>query len=178
MPGGRGRRDRSADALVDAKHMALKLATVRGPTNAGSELLSHDDTQILERCPGAVKLLQRLVRGGVAKGVDEELGVQDVLLRREVSGLLLRDVLADVLGEHVVDERLVPDALSARGLPELLEHAGVHADRDQLAWGVPDGGPTHPAHRPELNGRCLRDVTEVNRARRTPYAPGGSPGAR
>src|SRR5205814_3768184 len=44
----------------------------------------------------------------------------------------LRHVFADVLSQHFVDQRLVPHAATARFLAELIEHARVDTNRDQL----------------------------------------------
>lgn len=77
-------------------------------------------------------------------------------------GSLLRHGLADVLGEHVVDERLIPDALAARGLPELLEHPCIDTDGDQLPRRIAEWRTPDPAHRPELIRGRLRNVGEVN----------------
>jgi hypothetical protein len=90
----------------------------------------------------------------------------------------LRHVLPDVLGEHVVDERLIPNAPSTCGLSKLLQYASVEPNRNQLARRIPNRWTTHPAHGPELIRGRLRDVAEVNRLRRTPPVPGGSPAAR
>src|SRR5439155_10990957 len=45
----------------------------------------------------------------------------------------LRNVFAYVLSQHFVDQRLVSDAATARFLAELIEHARIDTDRDQLA---------------------------------------------
>lgn len=92
--------------------------------------------------------------------------------------LPLRDVLADVPGEHLVDERLIPDATPARRLAKLFEHGGVQTNRDQLARRIPDWRAPDAPHRPQLIGRGLWNVAEINLSRRTPHAPDGSPGAR
>ena len=99
-------------------------------------------------------------------------------LRRGRSSLASGDVLSHVLREYLVDERLVPDASASRLLPELLEHTGVDANGDQLPRRVAERRATDPAHRTELFGRRLRDVAEVNPARRTPRARAGSRAAR
>jgi len=90
----------------------------------------------------------------------------------------LRDVLSNVLREHLVDERLVPDAPAACLLAELLEYTGVDANGDQLPGLVAERGTTNAAHCAELLGRRLRDVAEINPARRTPCARAGSRAAR
>jgi hypothetical protein len=55
-----------------------------------------------------------------------------------------------VLGEHLVDQRLVSDTPAVRFLPELIEHAWIDTDRNQLAWFVTKRGPTHSSHCLEL----------------------------
>src|SRR5918996_3608251 len=74
----------------------------------------------------------------------------------------LRDVFADVLGQHFVDERLVAHASAARFLAELIEHAGVDTNRDQLAWFVTERRSADAPHRLQLLGRRLGDFREVN----------------
>jgi hypothetical protein len=87
---------------------------------------------------------------------------------------VLRHVLADVLGENLVDQRLVADAPAARFLTELIEDAWIDTDRDQLTRFVTEWGPTHPSHGLQLRGRRIGYVGKVNLSRRTPRAPGDS----
>jgi hypothetical protein len=65
----------------------------------------------------------------------------------------LRHVFADVLSEHLVDQRLVAHAPTARFAAELIEHARIDTDRDQLARFIPKRRASHPSHRLELLGR-------------------------
>jgi hypothetical protein len=65
----------------------------------------------------------------------------------------LRDVLLHVLGQDLVDERLVPDFPPAGLLPKSLEHARIDANGDQLARFAPERRPAHPSHRLELRRR-------------------------
>lgn len=69
---------------------------------------------------------------------------------RVAAGRGLRDVFPDVLGEDLVDQRLIADALSACGLPKLLEYDGVEANRNQLARRLADRRTSDPTHGPEL----------------------------
>ena len=84
----------------------------------------------------------------------------------------LRDVFADVIREHLVDQRLIADVSAARFLAERLEDARINADRDQSARFVTKRRPPHSPHRLELFGRRLRNVGEVNPSRCTPRVRG------
>jgi hypothetical protein len=83
-----------------------------------------------------------------------------------------------VLGENFVDERLVADAPATSLLPELLEDARVHADRDELTRRVTKWRSPYTPHRLQLRGGRLGDVAEVNPAPGTPRVRAGSPAAR
>ena len=50
----------------------------------------------------------------------------------------LRDILADVPGQHLVDEGLISDSASTCFLAELIEHSEVDSDRNQPARLVPN----------------------------------------
>jgi len=82
-----------------------------------------------------------------------------------------------VLGEHLVDKRLVAHAAAPRFLPELLQHACVDPNGDQSARSIAKGRPAYPPHRRQLRGRRIRDVAEVNLLRGTSRARDGSPAA-
>ena len=56
------------------------------------------------------------------------------------------------MSQHFVDQRLVSDAAPARFLAELLEHARIDTDRDQLARFVAERRPAHPSHGLQLLG--------------------------
>jgi hypothetical protein len=73
----------------------------------------------------------------------------------------LRDILADVLGQHFVDERLVAHAAAPRFLPKLRQDLGVESNGDQLPGGFPSGG------------RPTRRIDRRSRA-----APGGPSGVK
>lgn len=96
------------------------------------------------------------------------------VVRRDVS----RHVLPDVLGQDLIDERLIADAPPFGLLTELPEDASVEPNRDQLPRRIAKRRSSDPAHRPQLLGRRLGDVAEINRARGTPRVLGGSPAAR
>jgi hypothetical protein len=72
------------------------------------------------------------------------------------------------------DEKPRPISQAPRFLPELLQHAGVDPNGDQLARGVTKGRPAHPPHRRQLCVRRFRDVAEVNLSRGTLRARDGS----
>ena len=90
----------------------------------------------------------------------------------------LCDILPDMCGQDLVDDGLVAHAAPARFLTELIEHARIHTNRDELARFISKGRPTHPSHRLQLLGRRLGNVREVNLSPRTPHARDGSPAAR
>jgi hypothetical protein len=90
----------------------------------------------------------------------------------------LRDGLAGVLGQDLIDEGLVADAPPPRFFAELLEHSGVNTDRDQFSRLVAEWRPSDPSQRPQLRGRGVGDVAEVNPARCTRRVRAGSHGAR
>ena len=50
----------------------------------------------------------------------------------------LRDILADVPGQHLVDEGLISDSASTCFLAELIEHSEIDSDRNQPARLVPN----------------------------------------
>ena len=62
------------------------------------------------------------------------------------------DVLPNVFGQCLTHKGLVADAPTLRLLAELIEHVGVHPNRDQLAGPLAERGPAHAAHRPQLFG--------------------------
>ncbi len=70
----------------------------------------------------------------------------------------------DVFREEVVNEGLVAQASPFGLTPDRVEHLGVDPDRDQSPGRGPEGRPPDSSHRPDLGGRSLRDVGEVNPA--------------
>ena len=90
----------------------------------------------------------------------------------------LRHTVADVIGEHLVDQRLVADMTAARFLSERLEDAWINADRDQSPRFISDRRPTDSAHRLQLCARRLRNIRGGNFSRRTPRVRAGSLAAR
>jgi hypothetical protein len=76
------RRHEPTHSFVYAEDVTLQRPPVLGVLDAGAQLLSHDDAEILERRAYAMEVLKGLVRDGIAKGVDEQLRVQDVFSRR------------------------------------------------------------------------------------------------
>ena len=82
MPGTRGGRECPPGSLEHAEYVSLKRLTVPLPPHPGSQLLGHNDTEILEGSERSMELLQGLVGSWVAKCVNEELRVQNVLAGR------------------------------------------------------------------------------------------------
>jgi hypothetical protein len=66
------------------------------------------------------------------------------------SASLLRDVLADVPSQDLVDEGLVPHTPSACFLAELIEYARIDSNRNELARFVAERGATDAPHRLQL----------------------------
>lgn len=93
MPGGWRRRHESTDALVDGEDVAFQRSKIRRALNSGPQLLGDDGTEVLEWCPCLVKSTERVVRGPVAKGVDEELGVEHVRSGRGSHGSASGDAI-------------------------------------------------------------------------------------
>ena len=86
-----------------------------------------------------------------------------------------------VFREHLVDERLVPDAAPLGFLPVGGEDPGVQPDCNQPPRLVADRGPTDPTESRELLGRRRRDVRVINLLSPAPgtwRARRGSSGAR
>src|SRR6266850_7361997 len=77
-----------------------------------------------------------------------------------------------------VDQRLVPDAATARLLAELIKHARIDTDRDQLARFVAGRRPTDAPHGLQLLGQRIGNVRKVNLSRCTPCVRDDSPAAR
>jgi hypothetical protein len=94
------------------------------------------------------------------------------------AGFSLCDISPYVLGEYLVDQCLIPDTSTTSFLPELLEHSGVHADRDKPARCVTKRRTAHAPHPTQLRLGRLGNVAEINPARRTPRVRAGSHGAR
>ena len=72
---GRGRQC-PPRSLEHAEDVTLERLPVPLPPHAGSQFLSHDDTEILERRVGSMESLQGVVGRRVAKRVDEQLSVE------------------------------------------------------------------------------------------------------
>jgi hypothetical protein len=66
---------------------------------------------------------------------------------------LLRNVLANVPSQHVVDEGLVPHTAPACFLAELIEHSSVDTNRNELTWFVAERRATDAAHGFQLRRR-------------------------
>src|SRR5712691_5176249 len=90
----------------------------------------------------------------------------------------LRNVFAHVLRQHLIDQRLVPDAATARFLAELIEHTRIDTDRDQLTRFGAERRPTHPPHGLQLLGRRIGNIRKVDLSHGTPRVRDDSPAAR
>ena len=66
---------------------------------------------------------------------------------------LLRDILTSVPSEEFVHDGLISDAAAACFLAELIEHARVDSDRNQLARLIAERRPTDAAHGLQLRRR-------------------------
>ena|SRR6266540_6469927 len=91
---------------------------------------------------------------------------------------VLRDIFADMLCQDFVDQCLVAYPSSACFLAELIEHARINPDRDQLPRFITEWRTAHAPHRFQLRGRRIGNVRKVNLSRRRPGAPGDSRAAR
>jgi hypothetical protein len=70
----------------------------------------------------------------------------------------LRNTVPHVVGENLVDQRLIADVPAPRFLSERLQHARINADRDQTAGFFPNRRTPDPAHCLQLFGGCLGNV--------------------
>ena len=61
--------------------MLLQGSSVLRTLNAGAQLLRNNDAEIFEWGERTMEALQRVVGARVAKGLDEELGIEDVFPR-------------------------------------------------------------------------------------------------
>jgi hypothetical protein len=78
IPCTRRRNDEAPHPFIDGEDMAFQGSPGGGSQSAAPKFLSHHGTQIFERRAGAMKLLQRLVSGGIAESADEKLRVKSV----------------------------------------------------------------------------------------------------
>ena len=78
---------------------------------------------------------------------------------REQSG----HVLAYVLSQDAIDERLVSHVSALGFFPETDEHFWVQANRDEAPARLAERWPTHTSHRSQLIARSLRNLREINR---------------
>jgi hypothetical protein len=88
------------------------------------------------------------------------------------------NIFPDVLCQYLIDEGLVTDPASTGFLPELLEHARIDTNRNELTRLVTQWRSANPAHCRQLLGRGVRNIREVNLSAGTPRARDGSPAAR
>ena len=81
VPGIRRRRNRSIDSLKDFEDMTFQCFAVLIASHASAQFLGNYHTQMLKRRKKSMKLLECFVRGGIAKGVDEQLRIENVFVR-------------------------------------------------------------------------------------------------
>jgi len=86
----------------------------------------------------------------------------------------------DILGENVVDERLVAQAAPLRFSSDRREDLGIDPNGNQSPGFRAQRRPPDTSHSPELNRGQLWDIGEINLVipPYTPTAPSGSRGAR
>ena len=81
VPGIGRRRDCSIRSLKDREDISFQRLPVSGPAHTGPQLLGDDHAEMLKRRKGAMEPLKFLVDHRIAKGVDEELSIENVLAR-------------------------------------------------------------------------------------------------
>jgi hypothetical protein len=81
MPGISRRRDCPIRSLEDLEDVPLQRLPVPGPSHTSPQLLGDDHAEMLKRRKGAMEPLEFFVDNRIAKRVDEELGVENVLAR-------------------------------------------------------------------------------------------------
>jgi hypothetical protein len=74
--------------------------------------------------------------------------------------------MTDVVREHAIDERLVPDTPALGFLTEAREDGGVQSNRNQLARVITERRAADAPHRAKLSVRRLRHIREINLPRR------------
>jgi hypothetical protein len=91
-----------------------------------------------------------------------------------------RNMLLHVLGQHLVDQRLVAYLPPPRLFADTIQDVWIQANRDETTCRVTEQRATDPTHRAQLLVRRLRNVREVNppRPSRTRLFPCGSPASR
>jgi hypothetical protein len=75
VPGIGRRRDCSIRSLKDLEDVPFQRLPILGPLDASPQFLGDDYTEVLKGRKDSVELLERLVGGSIAKGVDEQLRV-------------------------------------------------------------------------------------------------------
>ena len=59
-------------------------------------------------------------------------------------------ILPEMLRQHFIDQRLIPDLPASGFLPKLVEHAGIDANGNEPTRFVAEWRPTNPPHYPQL----------------------------
>jgi hypothetical protein len=81
VPGIGRRCDCSIRSLKDFEDVPFQRLPVSGPAHTSPQFLGDDHTEMLKRRKGAMEPLEFLVDHRIAKGVDEELSIENVLAR-------------------------------------------------------------------------------------------------
>ena len=94
---------------------------------------------------------------GLSKTTGEIRGRRRTLARSHASapsvGSILRDIPTGVPSQDFINKGLIPDAASTCFLAELIEHARIDSNRDQLARFVAERRATDAPHRLQLRRR-------------------------
>src|SRR5512145_983715 len=87
--------------------------------------------------------------------------------QRTLPGVGSRNILPDMFGQDLVDQRLVSDLPALRLFTEAVQDVWIHPDRDQPTCSLPKRGPADSTHRPELFVRRFWNIRKVNSSTRT-----------
>ena len=82
MPSISRRRNRPISSLKDVEDMLFQRPPVLRTSDTRAQFLRDYHTEILERREYSMKLLERFVGGAIAKALDEELRIENVLASR------------------------------------------------------------------------------------------------
>src|SRR6266545_1185150 len=94
MPGIGGRCEGPPGPLEDTEDMSLERLSISIPLHAGAQFLGHDYAEMLERRERSVEALENVVGSWIAKAVDKELRVEDVLACGRDHGSRSGDVIS------------------------------------------------------------------------------------
>src|SRR5262245_36928443 len=94
VPSIGGRRNRASGSLEDGEDMPFERSSVLAPFHSGPQLLGNDGAEMLEWRERPMEALECFVGGTIAKGVNEELRVEDVPARHASHGSTSGDVIS------------------------------------------------------------------------------------